>query len=73
MSYRKTIADRLPDDLKRFAGTVETWMYLHHRTLDGVPTATFDAYCAEAVRKGPRCMSRVRGVLVSDGEMSADY
>lgn len=73
MSYRKSIADRLPEGLKQFAGTVETWMYLSHRTLDGVPAETFDAYCAEAVQRGSRGMAHVRDVLVSDGEMAADY
>lgn len=73
MSYRQSIADRLPEELKQFAGTIETWMYLSNRTLDGVPAETFDAYCAEAVQKGVRGMAHVRDVLVSDGEMAEGY
>lgn len=71
MSYAtKSIADRLPEDLKEFAGTIETEMLETFRTLDSLTSATFDAYCKRAVRKGRKGLEKMRAEFVAYGMQS---
>ena len=73
MTYKTSISDRLPEDLKEFAGTIETLMIEQPRTLNGLTASYFDRFVRECVAQGRGWLAELRAEFVEFGEMYPDY